>query len=144
MKFTVNNKKLKIVKQSPLLNILPIELVEIIEEMVYGVQHREKFTPMMNELMLKAAIKRMTYLNTGEYYLGCPPYVSFVQLINEKIDDKDYLVQVLNTCKCCKKHQINRPKNINDNHLIQFSISYHYSKCDCQCRHYARMICCSV
>lgn len=129
--------------QSPLLNILPIELVEIIEEITYGTEHREKFTPMMDELRLKAVQKRMEYLNTNEYYLGCP-YTSFTHLISEEIDDKDHLVQVFNTCKCCERHQINRPKNINDNHIFQFNNAYHYSHCNCDCRHYTRMICCSV
>lgn len=128
--------------QSPLFNILPIELVEIIEEMAYGAHHREKFTPMMNEIRLKAAQKRIEYLNNNEYYVGCP-YNSFIQLISEKIDDPEHLVQVFNTCKCCARHQINRPKNINDNNF-DFNISYNYSKCICECRHNSRMICCSV
>jgi hypothetical protein len=50
---------------------------------------------------------------------------------------------VLNTfsaCKCCKKHQKNKPTVLSTWKDTTIPLSYHIS-CECSCRHFSRYIC---
>lgn len=46
----------------------------------------------------------------------------------------------LNKCKCCPKHQFNRPTKL----VVWYELPTNLNKfiiCNCDCRHMARMIC---
>ena len=54
----------------------------------------------------------------------------------------DKYIEILNNCKCCAKHQLNRPKNLNDDPDLSFFKmgTYKEPSCYCKCRHYSRWL----
>lgn len=73
---------------------------------------------------------------------------NFIDLLESEIEDKDHVLSILNTCKCCSRHQHNRPSKVDDfcekknvkNHIDSFHPLEIYN-CDCNCRHISRFIC---
>jgi len=63
--------------------------------------------------------------------------------ITDKPDiEKNYMILQLNNCKCCERHQVNKPK------ILEKYIETNFKgddkskyNCKCQCRHMARFIC---
>lgn len=52
-------------------------------------------------------------------------------------------LDTLSVCKCCTRHQINKPtlfKTLVDNNSPLYNNNNNNS-CNCKCRHYARAIC---
>ena len=61
----------------------------------------------------------------------------------EKYVDKDAittLVDVLNTCKCCDRHQLDRPVKYEPWRETTISGTQDIH-CECHCRHFSRFIC---
>lgn len=56
--------------------------------------------------------------------------------------EKNYMILQLNNCKCCERHQVNKPKILEKYIETNFK-SDDKSKynCQCQCRHIVRFIC---
>jgi len=78
----------------------------------------------------------IVYDNTSENY------DKFEDVLNEYIMDHNLYIQTLLTCKCCDRHQENKPE------YLQELINPHFnntqlneSHCRCPCRHYSRAIC---
>ena len=56
--------------------------------------------------------------------------------------EKNNMILILNSCNCCERHKINRPKCLEKYIETTFKDddkSKHM--CQCQCRHIARFIC---
>lgn len=69
-------------------------------------------------------------------------YGSLNICIEEYIDKetKTALVDVLNTCTCCDRHQLHRPVKYEP--LVDTNLSYTQdTECKCRCRHFSRFIC---
>jgi hypothetical protein len=63
--------------------------------------------------------------------------------IEDKTDiEKNNMILTLNNCKCCERHQINKPKTLEKYTETNFK-GDDKSKynCQCNCRHLARFIC---
>ena len=58
---------------------------------------------------------------------------------NKVLKNNDVL-KTLNACKCCAKHQINKPKNMEPWIETEFNFTQDRT-CKCPCRHLARFIC---
>ena len=58
---------------------------------------------------------------------------------NKVLKNSDVII-TLNACKCCKKHQINKPKNMVHWMETEFNDRQNIH-CSCPCRHLARFIC---
>tara|TARA_X000001036_G_C20249745_1_gene631651 strand:+ start:181 stop:618 length:438 start_codon:yes stop_codon:yes gene_type:complete len=78
-------------------------------------------------------------------HLGCgiSNYSLFYK--NKVIKNSDVLT-TLNACKCCVRHQINKPKNMESWVETEFGPDYtniatQDTLCSCPCRHLARFIC---
>jgi len=56
--------------------------------------------------------------------------------------EKNNMILILNTCNCCERHKVNRPKclekYIETNFKANDKSKYN---CQCQCRHITRFIC---
>lgn len=49
-------------------------------------------------------------------------------------------IDTLNNCRCCEKHQINKPSSFG----VWYELPFHHNQdrdCECNCRHMARHIC---
>jgi hypothetical protein len=57
--------------------------------------------------------------------------------------DPQELLNYLNECKCCKRHQNNRPHIYPNKYESKVNkvIVTKEGLCECECRHFARMIC---
>lgn len=71
----------------------------------------------------------------------------FYDLLIDSIDEDERknIIEILNTCKCCKRHQNKRPsiEQYLDGYVPNYSMSNNLNefKCCCPCRHYIRHIC---
>jgi hypothetical protein len=126
-----------------LLDKLPTELKEIIEKMVWDMEHKEKFALVMKDIPLKAAKTKFNIL-TQDHILLNDNYDSFMSFLKFKLPDKETIVDILSHCKCCERHQKNKPSHINDWKLNFMPKESEENTCKCICRHYSRMICSSV
>ena len=69
------------------------------------------------------------------------PNDTFEQYIQLNLSNPMNAVKVLDTCKCCERHQKNRPHKLGKINEMPGS-PYHFNKsCTCQCRHLSRFIC---
>lgn len=127
----------------PLFDKLPREIKEIIEKMVWNMEHKDKFLPLLNELPLKAVHFKLDSLS--KEYISEYNSESFITFLKYNLNDKEKLVNVLSKCKCCSRHQKNRPNHIHDWEL-KFNPKEETKKysCKCCCRQYSRMICSSI
>jgi len=56
--------------------------------------------------------------------------------------EKNNMILILNTCNCCERHQVNKPKNLQKYIETNFKANDKSKyNCQCQCRHIARFIC---
>jgi hypothetical protein len=72
-------------------------------------------------------------------HLGCG-IRNYSIFYKNKVLKNDQVLTTLNSCKCCKKHQINKPKNM----VPWIETEFHDmqdTECSCPCRHLARFIC---
>ena len=91
-------------------------------------------------------IKKFNQLDTNILY-SILKLRSEVFVLEQKCMDPEKTLEVLSTCKCCKRHQTNRPKDLNiffeeTNSTVQQEereILLHHI-CSCPCRNYARWI----
>ena len=56
-----------------------------------------------------------------------------------KENGSEYLSK-LSECKCCDRHQKNRPCNITDYKKYEWNGDNSSNECNCACRHYSRQI----
>ena len=71
-------------------------------------------------------------------------YSSFESILNEELSNADKFVKRLSMCKCCERHQQNRPQHLQQWLEPEFSntqLNKDDNDCKCQCRHYSRHIC---
>jgi hypothetical protein len=68
--------------------------------------------------------------------------VTMEECINRIISTnvKQHFITALNTCKCCDRHQVDRPTKYGT-WIVRKVPTSQYTDCNCQCRHFARNIC---
>ena len=114
---------------------LPRELqIKILE---YDADHRKNFKSSLEILSSKAALHICN--NVIDDWAKKHRYsIRQVQFINQKIQDKEFIFKCLQSCKCCKRHQTNRPfygdypEYKTDNQDIH--------SCKCRCRQNMRIL----
>ena len=69
-------------------------------------------------------------------------YLCLPDLLSVTVNDHDYMVKQLDKCKCCLRHQANRPPDILHSNLgTKKAYPYHMrSDCKCMCRHFSRQL----
>ena len=69
------------------------------------------------------------------------------EFLKKVITDPYGSIELLDTCKCCPRHKINRPKFLNANREFESLSSLNsvdkclQYNCECNCRHLSRFIC---
>ena len=66
--------------------------------------------------------------------------IDFPTYLLETVKDPQETIRSLNTCNCCNRHAIDRPKNLEvlTNTVVNGNQD---TPCQCSCRHTARWIC---
>jgi len=123
-----------------LFDTLPIDIINQIYEM--NPEHRERFNILKDELQLKGVKARVKYLTILFGYMH--NLRSFTSLVIEHIPDYDHVMNILNKCKCCKRHMSRRPITVNNpldyDQLINMNNpgDFAINRCGCDCRHICR------
>jgi hypothetical protein len=124
--------------------------------------HFFNFKPSLNSIPLSGTKSRLLqllilYNNDLINPIRNHSYSSFPHLLSDFVNDHEYMLSILHTCKCCPRHQNRRPfstinhlTNLNYNPQLRCgyccccSAGYpceFKNKCLCRCRKHARDLC---
>ena len=108
---------------------LPRELqIKILE---YDADHRKNFKSSLEILPSKAALHICN--NVIDSWAKKYRYsIRQVQFINQKIQDKEFIFKCLDSCRCCVRHQTNRPEFGSYPEYNSDNQDIHYCKCRCR------------
>tara|TARA_Y100000992_G_C21195357_1_gene457642 strand:- start:328 stop:750 length:423 start_codon:yes stop_codon:yes gene_type:complete len=101
----------------------------------------QKYTKKYISNKVKNIYKMMGFAYYNHLGAGVSNYMLFYY--NKVLNNNDVLT-TLNACKCCVKHQINKPKNLApwiETEFHNFELHRCAIACNCPCRHLARFIC---
>jgi hypothetical protein len=86
----------------------------------------------MNEITNEILVKNLIYELEQ---------ISLCMHINAlKVESRPNFVEILNLCKCCHRHQTNRPSKFEPWIDTKFN-NNPFTDCDCKCRHLSRWLC---
>ena len=136
-------------------NRLPEELKYIVHRL--DASHRENFHPTLVAIPLAGIRSRLARFKKLCINQSMNPSMNqsvnqsinvLLNLsINRTITDPEHFVIVLSTCRCCTRHQTNRPKNIHDRNFPEYGCIRIPKKgefvemCECDCRSMSRTMC---
>lgn len=126
------------------MNKLPYEVVDIIIDYKLSMIHKDKFKNVLKDIPLSSTLKKINYINKiyeDRVYLD-----DYLDIILDKTtkDERFFMMSILNTCKCCDRHQSKKPslKQYLDGYVPDYSTTpYRKNKCKCYCRAFARSLC---
>ena len=114
-------------------SVLPHEVLEII--VTFNEQHAVRVLQNLTKRLIKDKIYR--FKNTPFYKKN---YLTELNFKGRKVTGEE-AIKTLNLCKCCDRHQLDKPFSFVkwvENQSQNNGIGYN---CKCLCRHQARMIC---
>ena len=135
------------------------KLPEVLEEdiLIYsaGIEHREKYKIVVNQLPL-VAIRYMMKRVKNIYNQESIPNItssSWCNAINIVFprNDSNYIINSLRYCNCCPRHKRNFPETITDSDSDKPQFKRHSisrircseegcNSCYCECRHFSRWL----
>lgn len=127
---------------SKVLLSLPQDIQEEITKIIAYYEHYQKFTNVIKQIPLAGTKSRMR--NISNIYKQ-EQHHSIANLIEELVKDQDYIISVLKTCRCCKRHSRKHPSSttmwngtpyFDEINSMPFTQDDYY--CTCQCRHMSR------
>tara|TARA_B100001093_G_scaffold467273_1_gene486344 strand:- start:49 stop:474 length:426 start_codon:yes stop_codon:yes gene_type:complete len=130
------------------LNNLPKEILLKIYE--YDPTYKLILDSVMNDLCHKATLNRMynlwkIWIDLGENDAR-PPSIIF--LLEDIVNDPEFIVNNLSKCNCCTRHVSKRPLHLYDRTWIENDLAnpLHFKiendkNCKCICRHSSRWLC---
>ena len=114
---------------------LPRELQ--IKIMEFDGNHRNNFKSSLEKLPSKAALHICN--NVIDNWAKTFRYsMRQVQFINQKIQDKEFVFKCLHECKCCERHQTNRP--VYGDYPVYDTDNQDTHFCQCRCRQNMRIL----
>ncbi len=81
-------------------------------------------------------------IETLNKWYNCPE-ITFDKYIQLNLSNPMNAIKVLDTCKCCHRHQINRPDKLKkyESPPDKLHSIKGFGSCQCECRHMSRHIC---
>ena len=123
-----------------LLNKLPDDVLDYIWSMNYdwAANILQKKTRSFIKTKIKE-ISSMIDFACFECKLG-PSVKEYNIFYRNRIIKRDDILKTFTACKCCSRHQINKPKTLTK--WVDITIpETQYTPCSCLCRHLSRWIC---
>lgn len=126
------------------MNKLPYEVVDIIIDYKLSLIHKDKFKNVLKDIPLSSTLKKINYINKiyeDRVYLD--DYLDII-LDETTKDERIFMMSILNTCRCCDRHQSKKPslKQYLDGYVPDYSTTpYRQNKCKCHCRAFVRSLC---
>ena len=93
-------------------------------------------------LFIRTKVRNISnMIGFATYNCQLDPYVKQYRIFyrNKILNNKDIL-NTFASCKCCPRHQINKPTTLNTWEDTAVSLTQH-TTCVCDCRHLSRWIC---
>ncbi len=112
--------------------------------------HRELFRNCFTDIQVQGTLSRAK--NLSRLYRNDLPsdwigetrsnYLCLPDLLSVTVNDHDYMVKQLDKCKCCLRHQDNRPPDILHSNLGTKKVYPYHMRCNCKCmcRHFSRQL----
>jgi len=122
------------------MNCLPLPRELQIKIMEYDVNHRKSFKLTLERIRAKAAVRiTNNVINTwcNRYRYGLNP-IRQLEYINIHVPDKECMFNGLNSCKCCERHQTNRP--VFGEYPAYNTDNQDTYRCKCRCRQNMRIL----
>ena len=121
------------------MNCLPLPRELQIKIMEYDVNHRKNFKLTLERIRAKAAVRITNNVidRWCKQRYGLNP-IGQLEYINIHVPDKECMFNALKTCKCCKRHQTNRP--VFGEYPAYDSYCQDTYLCDCRCRQNMRIL----
>ena len=116
------------------MNCLPLPRELQIKIMEYDVNHRKSFKLTLERIRAKAAVRiTNNVINRwcNRYRYGLNP-IRQMEYINIHVPDKECMFNGLNSCKCCERHQTNRP--VFGEYPAYDTDNQDMYRCKCRCR----------
>ena len=128
------------VRMSRIGRLLPYELIEYI--WLFNHDWAAKIIQKNTKKFISNKVSTITEMIKFAHYeshlgLGMYSYKLFYR--NRILNSYDVLT-TMNACKCCARHQINKPKKLSHWSELQFNDTQH-TGCKCNCRHLSRFLC---
>jgi len=117
---------------------LPTELVEYIR--CYYYNKSATIIQFWARYIFRKKIQELTKLNTFAWTRCKFPQNNYSIFYKNKILNKEDIFKTFVTCKCCKRHQINKPTSFK----LWYDTEFNYTQetnCNCACRHISRFLC---
>ena len=119
---------------------LPAELVEYIR--CYHHDNSAKIIQFWTKYIYRKKIQELTKIYNFAY-THCnfsPTMPNYSIFYKNKILNRQDIFTTLSRCKCCDRHQINKPKVMELWHNTEFHDTQE-TTCNCACRHISRFLC---
>lgn len=126
--------------ETTLLSKLPNEVLDYIWSMnhEWGANILQKKTRSFIQTKVKELASMIDFA-FGECNLG-PSVKDYSLFYRNKVMKRDAVLKTFASCKCCARHQKNKPKTLTK--WIDTTIpETQYTSCPCQCRNLSRWIC---
>ena len=129
---------------------LPQDIQEEITIMIAHYEHSQKFTNLTKEICFlgtKSRVQKILNIYNYEEHRCLP------NLIKDIVNDQDYIISILKTCRCCKRHRQKHPSSTTNwngtpyfgqINSMPLGINNCWGGCQCYCRHISRHMARSV
>ena len=123
---------------------IPNEIIEKIITYRISYVHKLNFNNSLNLIPIYSIFFKIKFLN--KIYKERNYRDDFLDIILEftSYNERIEMIKILNTCKCCKKHQIRKPtlKQFLEGFVPNYSTRNQKNKqCKCKCRSFCRDLC---
>ena len=121
------------------MNCLPLPRELQIKIMEYDVNHRKNFKLTLERIPAKAAVRITNNVidRWCKQRYGLNP-IGQMEYINIHVPDKECMFNGLNSCKCCERHQTNRP--VFGEYPAYDTNNQDTYRCKCRCRQNMRIL----
>lgn len=123
------------------LNKLPRDLIEYIWSFNY--ENGAIVIQYYTKMYIKNKVKQIGYMLRFAHFkcnLSCSMRENYCLFYKKKVLTRDDIFKTLNACKCCSRHNTNKPKKLEPWIETTFN-NIQITPCNCNCRHLARFIC---
>ena len=119
---------------------LPLEIIKYI--LSFNYDWASKIIQKKARLCFKSKITEIGLLLDFAFFKCNLPatMLNYSIVYKNKILTKDDIFKTYSACKCCERHQVNKPKTMTK--WVDTQISHtQFSSCNCYCRHMCRFLC---
>ena len=123
------------------LDKLPRDLIEYIWSFNY--ENAATIIQYYTKMYIRTKVRQISEMLRFAHFncnLSCSMRENYCLFYKKKLLRRDDIFKTLNACKCCSRHNTDKPKKLEPWIETSFNDNQ-YTSCNCSCRHLARFIC---